>query len=677
MRRAHNQRSGLTRTARRSLSQRSILATAIAASMASIGVRSAQADGTWVGGVVSFPPPYRSWTDPNNWNGGVVPNPANPLYFGTCGNGSVDLGGVVQSNPSITFGDWVTYTLTGAAGSTLQLTGAVSPQFTVGNTVQATYGSNYFANGNVIATNLDLESLGGTTINFTGIDGGVLNLSGALSSGISSSLTINETSSLGTGDVYFGNTNAAYNGLVIVNSGTAARLLDGGRTGVGSVQLNGGNFDILSSTGAQAMANTINSSSGTVFADLNYADAVVPAAVPTTHLIGPVTVDNPGALGGTTAASITFQADNEFNFESIGGLFLENTDGFAGPTRTVDVENGDLRTGIDGSTLQTGPNNLNKVVVTAQVDKLWDLNALGALQLSKTGGGVLAIGGNNQTTSEGAKFVYGGTLRFLTANSYGTTTGLVGGPAVTVTLEPTAGPGTPIGAAMGIGYVTGVPANLATAGTVPGQSGAFDVDFLNDPAAVFLNINNTGGALIGLRVGSSGAGLLVAGGVVIPYTPVGNAFSEYYLGGGGGSLTINTALAAGAAAQLKPAPKWAPPASSCPARSPSPPTSHTPALPISKPELYTSLMPLFSPQAPSPTWELTRPSSPPEPPIPALLPELLSMGRVSFFCLLPLHTTTAPEAVSERGDFSSMAAPSAMTATSSCRRFLSSPVSAP
>jgi len=514
--------------------------------MATIGVRSAQADGTWVGGVVAFPPPYRFWADPNNWHGGVVPGVGDALYFGTCGDGSVDLGGVVQSNPTIAFGDWVTYTLTGAAGSTLKLTGAVSPQITVGNTVQATYGSNYFANGDVIATNLDLESLGGTTVNFTGVNGGVLNLSGAVS-GACPFLTLNEASSIGTGDVYFGNVNAAFVGLVTVNSGTAARLLDGGRTGTGSVQLNGGDFDILSSTGAQVMANTINSISGTVFADLNYADAVVPAAAPTTHHIGPVTVDNPDG----PAASITFQADNEFNFEAAGGLFLENSDGFAAPTRTVDVENGDLRTGIDGSTRQTGPNNLNQVVVTAQVDSLFDLNPLGALQLSKTGGGVLAIGGNDQTTSEGAKFVYAGTLRFLTGNSYGTTTGLVGGPPVTVTLEPTAGPGTPIGAAMGVGYVTGVPANLATAGTVPGQSGAFDVDFLGDPAAVFLNINNTGGALTGLRVGSSGVGSLVAGGVVIPYTPAGNAFSEYYLGGGGGSLTINTALAAGPAGAAK------------------------------------------------------------------------------------------------------------------------------
>ncbi|MGA2443050.1 MAG: hypothetical protein ABSH08_19020, partial [Tepidisphaeraceae bacterium] len=510
--------------------------------MATIGVRSVQADGTWVGGVVSFPPPYRSWTNPNNWNGGVVPNVGDALYFGTCGDGSVDLGGVVQSNPSITFGDWVTYTLTGSppAASTLKLTGAVSPQITVGNTVQATYGSNYFANGDVIATNLDLESVGGTTINFTGVNGGVLNLSGAIL-GASSPLTINETSSIGTGDVYFGNANAGYFGLVIVNSGTAARLLDSGRTGAGSVLLNGGNFDILSSTGAQVMGNTINSSSGTVFADLNYADAAVPAPAPTTHVIGPVMVDNTGG----PAASITFQADNEFNFESTGGLFLENVDGFAGATRTVDVENGDLRSGIDGSTLQTGPNNLNKVVVTAQVDSLFDLNPLGALQLSKTGGGVLAIGGNNQTTSEGAKFVYAGTLRFLTGNSYGTTTGVAGGPPVTVTLEPTAGPGTPIGAAMGVGYVTGVPGNLATAGTVPGQSGAFDVDFLGDPAAVFLSIVNTGGALTALRVGSSGVGSL--SGLVFPYTPAAGGFSEYYLGGGGGSLTISSVLGAGPA----------------------------------------------------------------------------------------------------------------------------------
>ncbi|MGD0461025.1 MAG: PEP-CTERM sorting domain-containing protein [Tepidisphaeraceae bacterium] len=514
--------------------------------MATITAPSARADGTWVGGVVSFPPPYRSWTNPGNWNGGVLPGVADPLFFETCGDGSVDLGGVVRSNPSVSFGDWVTYTLTGAppAGSTLKLTGAVAPQITVGNTVQATYGSDYFANGNVIATNLDLESAGGTTIDFTGINGGVLNLEGAISG--PSFLTLTESSSIGTGEVYFGNANGGYAGLVTVNSGTAVRLLDGGRTGAGSVQLNGGRFDILSSTGAQGMGNTINSSTGSVFADLNWSDPAVPAPAPTTDSIGPVLVDNPGALGGTTAASIGFQADNEFNFES-SGLFLGNSAGFVAPSRTISVKNGDLREGIDGSTLQTGPNNLNKVVVTAQMDSLFDLSGGGGLSLVKSGGGVLAIGGDNETTSEGAKFVLGGTLRFLTGKSYGTVLGVVGGVPVTVTLEPAGGPGTPVGDAMGIGYAdpAGVPVNLATAGTVPGQSGAIDIDVLGDPAAVILPMVNTAGALTALRVGSSGVGSLT--GAVIPYTPVGGGFSEYYLGGGGGSLTITAPLGAGAA----------------------------------------------------------------------------------------------------------------------------------
>jgi autotransporter-associated beta strand protein len=451
---------------------------------------------------------------------------------------------VVQSNPSVAFGDWVTYTLTGSPppASTLKLTGATAPQIAVGNSVEATYGSDYFANGNVIATNLDLESAAGTTVDFTGVNGGVLNISGAISG--PSFLTLANLSSVSNGDVYFANPNPAYGGLVTVGSGTSARLLDAGRTGTGSVQLNGGHFDILSSTGAQALVNTIDSTSGTVSADLNWAAAAVPAPVPTTHMIGPVVVDNTTS----PSASIQFQADNEFNFES-SGLVLGNTAGFAAPSRTIMVSNGDLRSGTDGSILQTGPNNLNKVVVTAQMDKLFDLSAVvpgGGITLTKTGGGVLAIGGGNETTSMGPKLVFGGALRFLTAKSYGTTTGLVGGPPVTVTLEPTAA-GAPVSAAMGVGYAVGVPGNLATAGTVPGQSGAFDVDVLGDPAGIFEGIFNTGGGFTALRVGSSGTGSIAGAGAIIPYTPLAGGFSEYFLGGGGGSLTITPALAPGPA----------------------------------------------------------------------------------------------------------------------------------
>ena len=255
-------------------------------------------------------------------------------------------------------------------------------------------------------------------------------------------------------------------------------------------------------------------------------------------MIQNVILDNPTSLGGTAAASIEFQADNEFNFES-AGLDLLNVNGLANPTCTVNVQNGDIRSGTDGSTLQTGPNNLNKVVVTAQVDSLSDdVSAGGPLPLTKTGGGVLAIGGNNSTTSLAPKLVVGGTLRFLTANSYGTTTGVNGGPAVTVTLENSGGPGI-VSSALGIGYATGVPANLQSVGTVVGQSGAFDIDFLGDAAPVAENFINTIGGLTALRIGSSGNGSL--SGNVTPYESPGGA-TGYYLGGGGGTLNITSTL---------------------------------------------------------------------------------------------------------------------------------------
>jgi autotransporter-associated beta strand protein len=517
----------------RKVGRRAALAIAIAAGAASY--QQARGDRTWVGGVVAFLPPSRAWVNNANWDLGI-PTPVDNLFFNEVGEGAVDLGGVTQTNPTVTFGDWVTYTLDGAAASTLQLTGATAPQISVGNTVQSTYGSDYFANGNVISTGLDLESPGGTTMTFTGVNGGDLLVSGPITG--PSALTLTNSAALGTGELFLSNPNAAYGGPVTIGPSTAVRLLDGGRAGIGSVVLNGGRFDILSSTGPQAMGNTIDASSGTVSADLNYSDAAVPPPAPTTDKIGPVVVD--GAAVGSASATITFQADNEFNFES-PGLFLENVDGIAGPTRTVFVKNGDLRSNIDGSTEQTGPNNLNRIVVTSTMDSLFDLTAGGGgLALTKAGGGVLAIGGGNETTSEGLKFVFGGTLRFLTAKSYGTTTGLVGGPPVAVTLEPTGGP--TVSAAMGIGYATPVPGNLMTVGGIPGQSGAFDVDLIGDPAPVVLPIVNIGGGLTSLRLGSSGTGVLT--GAVTPYTIPGGP-STYYLGGGGGSLTITAPLLPG------------------------------------------------------------------------------------------------------------------------------------
>jgi hypothetical protein len=525
-----------------------LTAAAVAGAAACISTtETARADGTFIGAQVSVTQ-TRMWdlggADPGlNWNLDTLPTAAEALDFTMCGDGTIDLGGVARSHPTATFDSWTTYLLTGAAGSSLKLTGATSPQITVGDTVQSTYGSNYFAGGADIETPLVLGTPSDTVIDFTGINGGVLKIGGTITG--PAGLQLLSSSSLGEGDVYFADPNAGYAGPVTINSGTAARLLDAGRTGTGSMILNGGRLDILSSTGvAQDLSlQTIDSALGTVTADRDYSVAALPPPISITHKLGPIVVDNPTMLGGTTAASIAFTADNLFNYHSTG-MFVLNTGAFAAASRTISVENGDLRLGYDGSTLQTGPNGLNRQLVTLSVDSYYDINFDGSgLPMSKVGGGVLSIDGDNQVSSKGAKTVFKGVLRFVTAKSYGTTTGVVGGPPVTVLLS---GAGAPVSSGMGIGYPTGVPVNLATDGSIPGQSGAIDVDTpAADAAPLAEPIVSTGGFATALRVGSSNSSGSTLTGAITPYTDFGAGTSTYFLGGGGGSLTISSFFAAG------------------------------------------------------------------------------------------------------------------------------------
>jgi hypothetical protein len=502
-------------------------------------------NGTFDGDQVSLAQ-FRQWNvggaNPGlNWGLDTLPTAAENITFGTNGDGVVNLGALTQTHPGLSFNPWVTYSLT---GGTLNLS-----TINVQDCVDGTYGSSYFPDGNVITSNFNIASP--LTISFTGTTGGVLRISGPLSG--AATLTLSSVAAATNRGVYIDVPSPAYTGTVNVGFNTSIRILGPGRPGTGPINLNGGELHILDDAPAgQFIANTVISAVGTIRADHNYTVLPTQPYLPgITHTLVPVIVDNATGVAGVPDAYITFTADNGYNFNT-PFMTLSNSAMAPGmPFRVVTVDNGMRYDGYAGSRRVTGPNRLEEEVVTVTsgvpggVAPGWyDFNfAAGAgFPLSKQGTGVLVIDGDNQVTSTGNKNVFAGVVRFNTPISYGTTTGALGGPAVPVVLAG-GGAAAPVSSGMGVGYPTAVPVNLFTTGGIPGQSGAIDIDFIGNPAIVALPAFNPFiGVPTALRIGSSGTGSQVA--PVVPYTdPLGNNF--YYLGGGGGQLTITAALGAG------------------------------------------------------------------------------------------------------------------------------------
>jgi hypothetical protein len=208
--------------------------------------------------------------------------------------------------------------------------------------------------------------------------------------------------------------------------------------GTGTITLDsGGELHILSNAPpGEIVGNAIFSSSGIIRADHNYTAAPgAPYAPGILHTLGApapggtLTVDNPAFIGATNAASVTFTADNGYNFQMYS-MTLANAGGAAPVgTRTVVVNNGDRRDlGYAGSLDRSGPNRLAEQVVTTFVGipgggggagppSLFDFNPVtgAGMELIKGGTGVLAIRGTNTASSTGIKTVLAGVMRFVSA----------------------------------------------------------------------------------------------------------------------------------------------------------------------------------------------------------------------------------------------------------------------
>src|SRR5207248_2035674 len=109
--------------------------------------------------------------------GNLAPAAPDPIFFGTDGDGTVDMNALMHTHPSLTLGGWVSYTLTD--GTFTLSPGA--PAITVGASVSSTYGSDYFADGTTIGGTLGLGGAGqANTIFFSHLDTGTLALAGPL-----------------------------------------------------------------------------------------------------------------------------------------------------------------------------------------------------------------------------------------------------------------------------------------------------------------------------------------------------------------------------------------------------------------------------------------------------------------------------------------------------------------
>jgi hypothetical protein len=275
----------------------------------------------------------------------------------------------------MTFNNWVSYSLSNGTFGMAPFGGGT---ITVGASVSSTYGSDYFADGSTSATRWTWAlPATANTILFSHLDTGTLRITGPM--GGTGSLTLLRAAGASNNrGVYFDNPNGGYTGAVTITTGTSARLLctpfgPDGRTGLGTVTLNGGEFHILSDLAfvppapAAVHVGSVRHESDPLQqrddprgSQLHARGSACvrtgnPAVIGTPAAPafpggpgGSITVDNPTLIGGTNAASITFTADNGYNFGTYN-LVLGNSPPVAAVgTRTVTVDNGSRREGYAG-----------------------------------------------------------------------------------------------------------------------------------------------------------------------------------------------------------------------------------------------------------------------------------------------------------------------------------------
>ncbi|MGD0654565.1 MAG: autotransporter-associated beta strand repeat-containing protein [Thermoguttaceae bacterium] len=540
----------------------------------------------------------RSWIDVNNWVGGVVPPAGDTDDFGLTGDGNVTLD-ADQTAASMTLEPWVGYNFSpGSANpaNNLTLLNAAGPTttLTVGDNIRSTFTTDYFIGPPVPPPapapwavqvgapqfTADLAIPNGLSIVFTSSNPNANNDSSLLLAGhVGGSTTIGMAGTLQNASLWVTSDNSKGGYGTTINSlgdFGAVHFVDGGNLGAGSLTINNGTLALHTSSinlpgfplNTVVYTNTaVHVSVGNFVADRSY------QIDPLNNFSGGMDAfyQTEGGFwldNGAAAAQATFRGNNGFNF----GIYYMDGYGISLGLSMFDhiitVNNGVMTGGRGGFNVLSVPDNgLNVSLTTVLGDTTGNGGQSGIYRdsgrtLSKKGPGVLEIyvappDLHGILYSTGDKHIYAGVLRLSDTVTAGT------GQILLATAD----------SAVGVAFdgdTTAASFNgtLALAGGLitPGQSGAFDLDLnhcgglgTKQIAEDFTNLNNINKARTALRIGSSDtSGNAQTSGNIIPSTDA----NTYFLGGGGGTLTIksvlidknggNTTLEMGTSGQLLP-----------------------------------------------------------------------------------------------------------------------------
>ncbi|MGD0383791.1 MAG: hypothetical protein ABSA77_09735, partial [Thermoguttaceae bacterium] len=551
----------------------------------------AKAD-TWTGAGQAVANQTRDWRIPANWQLGIVPPATDSNTFSYFGEGTIELNGP-QTACEMNFNDF-TYTtiapgvLLPPSSLTMVNPPAAASAFWMGEGVRDTYGSDYFTAGPQITADVNLNN---NPIN-TPI--GVI-LGSPIGPGSNSSMMFSgQINNLNNNALFYGglgagtslwisannNFNGGINNFITIASapvgganGYTLHLVDSGRMNFTPIALQGTSsyLGLQDNTGGgaggvQLPGNVYNnwvwSYGGNVFTDRSY--------------------QLPGQDSNTTVNVLEYlmggvrDYNGMINFGSTGS-FGRTNNGFSlrlgtfdwehnAPMELVHVNNGNLTEGRGGSRYVSGANRLQEAHNYVYVDMLNEMSEhqVNVIPLGKGGTGVLAIdrlnGGLQGALQQwiSPPQVLAGVLRLGSANNPHNA------PSVQL-LAPDA--------AVGFGWDTqifapvAVPFPILPAGVNPGQCGAVDIDLWNFGWTVLaiptINTNFQVGAnqWSYLRVGSSMGGdatfdpqpnpakhasvaFLNQLGMQTQIIPNVNppGISEYYFGGGGGTLRLDCQL---------------------------------------------------------------------------------------------------------------------------------------
>ncbi len=516
----------------------------------------------------------RDWNQPSNWANGINIPPANDQNTLTpIGEGKIELNGR-QSAGAMIFNNF-TYTAIVPGELPADLT-MVNPlqggsRITMGEGVRDTYGVDYFTAGPQFTADVILGAplavnLGTNAANRLN---SAMMFSGQIGNPLTNPLTY--TGAGGGTSLWISSYNefngSPLNPVTITsggggNGGYILHLVDAGRldgtllnpTPIVLQSVNSF-LGLQDNTGggvppvANQYFNWVKSSSGNVFADrsyqLNDSDATVNVLQ---KLMGGVTVYGGTARFGAGGSSDFGQTNNGYGIR----LASLNWDTVPG-SLMINVNNGNLTAGRGGSRYVSGANRLQEPHNYTYVDNASE-NAGNLVQLTKAGNGVLAIeqvNGGGQWKK--APRINQGVLRLGTPTQSHT---ILVNESITLQSSNTAlGLGWDAFIDLNNSWAGGIkPFGVTPGGNVSGQSGAVNIDLwghgiLGNTVDPNVLKNQT---LTYLRVGSSMGGdasfdprpnSLKHASTSATIVPARAPQSQrYYLGGGGGTLQINSLL---------------------------------------------------------------------------------------------------------------------------------------